>query len=111
MLAISDDIDSKDYPEIDSKNIKFLEDLIDTYNEDLPSLKSFVLPSGSKIGAYFHICRTICRRVERDCVALSGKNYLKPNIIAYLNRLSDLLFVWARWSNKKLDKQENVWCI
>ena len=62
-------------------------------------------------GAYFHICRTICRRVERDCVALSAKNYLKPNIIAYLNRLSDLLFVWARWSNKKLDKQENVWCI
>ena len=98
-------------PSIDSENIKFLENLIDLYNEKLPPLKSFVLPSGSTIGAYFHVCRTICRRVERSCVSLSRFDEINPDIIKYLNRLSDLLFVWARWSNKRLDKIENVWSI
>ena len=111
MLAISNSIDSKDYPNIDGKNIKFLEGLIDLYNEKLPALKSFVLPSGSTIGAYFHVCRTICRRVERSCVSLSKSDNLNPDIIGYLNRLSDLLFVWARWSNKHLGKTENMWSI
>tara|TARA_Y100001958_G_scaffold80704_1_gene54511 strand:+ start:1172 stop:1762 length:591 start_codon:yes stop_codon:yes gene_type:complete len=111
MLAISNSIDTKEYPSIDGENIKFLENLIDLYNEKLPPLKSFVLPSGSTIGAYFHVCRTICRRVERSCVSLSRLDEINPDIIKYLNRLSDLLFVWARWSNKRLDKIENVWSI
>ena len=111
MIAVSNTIDSKDFPEIDSKNIQFLEGLIDLYNQDLPSLKSFVLPSGSKVGAYFHVCRTVCRRVERNCVALSQSTNLDLNIIVYLNRLSDLLFVYARWANNKLGKTENLWKI
>ena len=109
MLAISNTIDAKDFPKINSENIKLLEDLIDFYNQDLSPLKSFVLPSGTKVGSYFHVCRTICRRVERGCVALSQSSKIDFNIVVYLNRLSDLLFVWARWTNKRAGKIENFW--
>ena len=109
MLAVSEHADTKNFPNIESKDIKALEALIDYYNKDLESLNSFVLPSGSKAGAYFHVCRTICRRVERNCVRLSDDVRVEDNIIAYLNRLSDLLFVWARWINKERDKRENLW--
>jgi len=111
MLAVSKSLDISDFPKVDSENIKFLEDLIDFYNKDLTPLKSFVLPSGTKVGAYLHVCRTICRRVERSCVSLSKKNRLDSNIIAYLNRLSDLLFVWSRWANKKSGKTESLWSV
>ena len=109
MLAVSEDTDTKNFPNIESKDIKALEALIDYYNKDLESLNSFVLPSGSKAGAYFHVCRTICRRVERNCVRLLDDVKVEDNIIAYLNRLSDLLFVWARWTNKERDRKENLW--
>ena len=109
MLAVSEDADTENFPNIESKDIKALEVLIDYYNKDLESLNSFVLPSGSKAGAYFHVCRTICRRVERNCVRLLDDVKVEDNIIAYLNRLSDLLFVWARWTNKERDRKENLW--
>ena len=61
------------------------------------------------IGAYFHICRTVCRRVERECVALSQTEDVDINVLKYLNRLSDLLFVLSRWSNKREDYSEDLW--
>ena len=109
MLAVSDDSKTDDFPSISDKEINYLENLIDSFNDKLNSLDSFVLPSGSLSGAYFHVCRTICRRVERRCVLLSSSENVNNQIIIYLNRLSDLFFVWSRWINNKLDIKEDLW--
>ena len=79
------------------------------FNKDLKPLDSFVLPSGSLAGSYLHFSRTICRRVERKCVALSELEQINSQIIIYLNRLSDLLFVWARWVNLQSNLKEDLW--
>ena len=76
-----------------------LEAAIDHYNESLKPLKSFVLPGGSTAAAWCHLARTVCRRAERDVVALSHSEAVNPQVIIYLNRLSDLLFVLARICN------------
>ena len=109
MLAVADESKIKDFPSLGKKEIAFLESLIDSYNEGLDDLDSFVLPAGSLSGAYFHICRTVCRRVERRCVALSSSEKIDDLIIVYLNRLSDLFFVWSRWVNKSSGVQEDLW--
>ena len=109
MLAVADESKIEDFPSIGKKEIIFLEGLIDSYNKNLSELESFVLPTGSLPGAYFHICRTVCRRVERRCVALSSSEKIDDLIIVYLNRLSDLFFVWSRWVNKSLGVQEDLW--
>ena len=67
-------------------------------NEDLPPLRSFVLPGGSRLDAELHICRTVCRRAERMVVTLGRSESVPPEAIRYLNRLSDALFVWSRWA-------------
>ncbi len=79
---------------VDEKEIKELEDDIDHYNSKLKPLKGFVIPGNTKTGSYIHISRTICRKAERNLVALNNEEY---NAIKYLNRLSDLLFVLARF--------------
>ena len=109
MLAVSSQSKIDKLPSISGKEVVFLEKLIDSYNENLESLDSFVLPSGSLPGAYFHVCRSICRRVERKCVSLSSSENIDKLIVVYLNRLSDLFFVWARWINKTLGVQEDLW--
>ncbi|WP_416879296.1 cob(I)yrinic acid a,c-diamide adenosyltransferase [Litorimonas sp.] len=76
-----------------------LEKELDSLNEDLEPLKSFVLPGGTPPAAYLHQARTVCRRAERVCVALSEVDDVNPHAIQYLNRLSDYLFVAARWTN------------
>lgn len=76
-----------------------LEKELDSLNEDLEPLKSFVLPGGNPPAAYLHQARTVCRRAERVCVALSEVDDVNPHAIQYLNRLSDYLFVAARWTN------------
>ena len=93
----------------DKKNIKklkitndrvdFLEKEIDGFNKELASLNSFILPGGSESSTYLHIARTITRRAERKVVALSKKEKINSVTIIYLNRLSDLLFVLARYTN------------
>lgn len=83
-----------------------LEKAIDLYNERLQPLKSFVLPGGAAAAAWCHLARTVCRRAERDVVTLSHKESVNREVIIYLNRLSDLLFVLARVSNR--DGQEDV---
>lgn len=86
-----------------------LEREIDAMNEDLPPLRSFVLPGGSRLDAELHVCRTICRRAERVCIRLSREEPVDPEILRYLNRLSDALFVWARWAAKQLGTPEVLW--
>lgn len=80
-----------------------LEQEIDLLNGEMEALTSFVLPAGSPAAAALHVARTVCRRAERTCVALSGMEgeIVGAPAIKYLNRLSDLLFVAARWSNDK----------
>ena len=76
-----------------------LEEELDALNADLESLTSFVLPGGSPPAAYLHQARTVCRRAERVCVALAAEQSINPAALTYLNRLSDFLFVAARWCN------------
>jgi cob(I)alamin adenosyltransferase len=78
-----------------------LEQAIDRLNADLSALTSFVLPGGSQPAAWCHLARTVCRRAERDVVALVQMEPVNPDVIVYLNRLSDLLFVLARVYNKQ----------
>src|ERR1700689_776388 len=86
-----------------------LEREIDRMNEGLPPLRSFVLPGGSRLNAELHVCRTVCRRAERICVALAAREELDGAIVRYLNRLSDALFVWSRWTSRQLGVAENLW--
>lgn len=96
-------------PRITAHDIKVLENEIDKSNKDLPVLHSFVLPGGSKINAYLHLARTVCRRCERVCCDLYEKDKTDKIVISYLNRLSDAFFVWSRWVITVLDHDENVW--
>jgi cob(I)alamin adenosyltransferase len=80
-----------------------LESEIDQLNKDLSPLRSFVLPGGTAASAYLHLARTVCRRAERQAVELAGTDGEKvnPEVVKYLNRLSDFLFVASRWVNDK----------
>jgi cob(I)alamin adenosyltransferase len=86
---------------ISKENINFLEVELDKINRNLNELDSFILPGGSKSSAFFHLTRSIVRRAERSIVELSQKENVNPNILKYMNRLSDFLFVVARFENKK----------
>jgi cob(I)alamin adenosyltransferase len=96
-------------PRITEAEVTQLEHEIDTANADLQPLRSFVLPGGTRINIELHIARTVCRRAERLCVALARQEEVPPETIRYLNRLSDALFVWSRWSNHLLDVAEVLW--
>jgi len=86
-----------------------LEREIDAMNEDLPTLRSFVLPGGSRLNGELHICRTVCRRAERICITLAREEPIDPDIVRYLNRLSDAFFVWTRWAAHQLKTPEVLW--
>lgn len=86
-----------------------LEKLIDKYEEELPELKNFILPGGSKGAAFLHLARTICRRAERQVVTLMKDVEINPQIEIYLNRLSDFLFVAARLENHICGIEDVIW--
>ena len=94
---------------VSDEEVKRLEKLIDQCQKDLQPLKSFVLPGGGRIGAYLHQCRTVCRRAERDILRLPRSEDVNPILIKYMNRLSDLFFVLARWISKQMGEQEYLW--
>tara|TARA_B100002052_G_scaffold46434_1_gene39293 strand:+ start:3047 stop:3667 length:621 start_codon:yes stop_codon:yes gene_type:complete len=96
-------------PCIRDEDITRLENELDKFNQSLPILRSFVLPGGSSINIWLHKARTVCRKAERRCVTLSNNTELEPNVIRYLNRLSDALFVWSRWANHIEGCEENLW--
>jgi cob(I)alamin adenosyltransferase len=83
---------------------KWLEERCDEVNATLPPLKSFVLPGGTRAAAQLHVCRTVCRRAER--LAVAGAGELSPEVVRYLNRLSDLLFILSRAANQG---EEPLW--
>jgi cob(I)alamin adenosyltransferase len=86
-----------------------LEALIDKVNADLPALKEFILPSGGSATAQCHVARAICRRAERVMVALAAVEPVNPSALQYINRLSDLLFVWARALARREGGREVMW--
>jgi cob(I)alamin adenosyltransferase len=94
---------------ITSAEIEKLEEEIDRMNASLAPLRSFVLPGGSRLNTELHACRTICRRAERVAVSLAREEEIPPEVIQYLNRLSDAFFVWSRWANKLLGVPEVLW--
>ncbi|MSO23912.1 MAG: cob(I)yrinic acid a,c-diamide adenosyltransferase [Acidobacteria bacterium] len=96
-------------PRVTDANITQLESEIDAVNEDLPALKSFVLPGGCRLNVDLHVCRTVCRRGERLCVSLAREEAVPAEAIRYLNRLSDAFFVWSRWSIKVMNVPETLW--
>lgn len=95
--------------QVGDREIKALETWIDSLEEHLEPLKSFILPGGGGAGSTLHFARTVCRRAERQTVELAGSEPIPPEAIIYLNRLSDLLFVLARYENKHQGKKETPW--
>ena len=88
---------------------KRLEDALDGFNADLPALKDFILPGGSRAASHAHVARTVCRRAERTLVALTASAPLPPPLLQYVNRLSDLLFVLARTLNRHAGGGDVYW--
>jgi cob(I)alamin adenosyltransferase len=96
-------------PRITGAEATQLEHEIDRMNEHLEPLRSFVLPGGSRLNAELHVCRTVCRRAERVCVALAASGQMDEAGLTYLNRLSDALFVWSRWASHQTGSPETLW--
>lgn len=93
--------DKKKYPvpQIEERHVKALEELMDGLSENLPYLENFILPGGAEGASRLHVGRTVCRRAERDVLRLSREEAVGTYVIPYLNRLSDALFVMARYEN------------
>ena len=96
-------------PRVGPADIDALEASIDSYNESLPPLRSFVLPGGSVLAVELHRCRTVCRRAERLVIALAATTEVDADAIAYLNRLSDAFFVWGRAALVLAGREEVLW--
>jgi cob(I)alamin adenosyltransferase len=94
---------------VEQAAIDRVEALCDEFNADLPALKSFVLPGGTETAARLHVARTICRRAERDALVAEGETGVNPLVLAYLNRLSDFLFIAARAANAAAGRDEPLW--
>jgi cob(I)alamin adenosyltransferase len=89
--------------------VSALEQIMDRCQEDLEPLRSFILPGGGRVSALLHVARTVCRRAEREVVRLMRHEDVGDQPLAYLNRLSDLLFVLSRWTSHHLGEREYLW--
>ncbi len=96
-------------PQISKKQIEWLEQVIDAMNENLKPLNSFILPGGSALNSFLHQCRTVCRRAERKIITLNQQEDISPEIIAFVNRLSDAFFVFNRWLSQTQNEEEVLW--
>ena len=97
-------------PELSENDVLLLENEIDKMNEELPELKHFILPGGHILVSCIHVARSVCRRAERSCVHLKEQGeFIEPVILKFLNRLSDYLFVLARFVGKDLGVAEIIW--
>lgn len=91
------------------KRVKAMEERVDLLDDTLPKLSNFILPGGTKLASEIHVVRAVCRRVERQTVALGLHQKVDPHILIYLNRLSDLLFMLARFINHEAGVVEVTW--
>ncbi|UCE63362.1 MAG: cob(I)yrinic acid a,c-diamide adenosyltransferase [Nitrospirota bacterium] len=99
----------KNMPSVTPDHVLRLEQWIDECQQELEPLREFILPGGGKVSGFLHQSRTICRRAERLCVTLSRDESVDENLVKFLNRLSDALFVWARWVAKTQGEPEFLW--
>jgi cob(I)alamin adenosyltransferase len=108
-LATPDDAVYEGMFRIGDAEVKELEALMDRCQKDLEPLRSFILPGGGRISGFLHQCRTVCRRAEREILALSRVEAIGEGVLPYVNRLSDLFFVLSRWVGKHLGETEYLW--
>ena len=94
---------------IEARHVTALEREIDAWNESLPELRSFVLPGGGIVAAYLHLARTVCRRAERLIVRLRDAEPIGEQVLPYVNRLSDALFVMSRHASRIYGEPEPLW--
>ncbi|MBI2989511.1 MAG: cob(I)yrinic acid a,c-diamide adenosyltransferase [Deltaproteobacteria bacterium] len=108
-LATPADFSHRGMYRVGEREVKRIEGLIDACQKELGPLNSFVLPGGGKIGGFLHQCRTVCRRAERETLRLSRVEEIGEWPLKYVNRLSDLFFVLARWAGKRAGEKEYLW--
>jgi cob(I)alamin adenosyltransferase len=108
-LATPDAVRRARQPAVAVRHIERLEQEMDELNDELPELRSFVLPGGGEVSARLHVARTVCRRAERRTLSLSKNEGISDLAVVYLNRLSDALFVWGRWAAKTDGHPEPLW--
>lgn len=96
---------------LDEQPVQMLEQAIDHMDEQLPELTAFILPGGTPSAAHTHVARTVCRRAERLCVDLQDETPINPQVLVYMNRLSDFLFTLARYINLHNDEPETKWTV
>lgn len=108
LATLPEDVHPKQ-PRVTAAEIDLLEAEMDACQKELSTLRSFVLPGGTRLNADLHVCRTVCRRAERHTVALSRTTSVDPLAVAYLNRLSDAFFVWSRWASLLGGAEEWLW--
>lgn len=94
---------------VDGEKIQRIEGWIDAIDEQTPKIRAFVLPGGSEAASRAHVCRVVCRRAERRILDLAEAEYVDPAVIRYVNRLSDYLFIAARYLNFMQGMEEIVW--
>jgi cob(I)alamin adenosyltransferase len=109
LFEIGAELSLPGYRQITAPHVSALENDLDRLNDELPPLKEFVLPGGNRAAAACHVARTICRRAERSAWAASKLAELNPDLLRYLNRLSDLLFVMARFLARQNGGEEVLW--
>ena len=117
LFIVGSDLATPDSAEDIKKNItripkEFYEEIeksIDFFEENLEGLKNFIIPGGAKSASLLHVCRTIARRAERRVIALNSLEQINGNIVIFLNRLSDLLFVLSRYENKVSNHPDIIW--
>jgi len=109
LFEIGAELSMPEYSGLDAASVTALEQALDSLNDDLPPLKEFVLPGGDRAAAACHLARTICRRAERRCWELAAGSDVNGDLLRYLNRLSDLLFVTARVLARRDGGKEILW--
>jgi cob(I)alamin adenosyltransferase len=101
--------EERNIPQIESRHVIRLEEMIDGLNDQVGPLENFVLPGGTQAAAQLHVARTVCRRAEREVSALAELEPVGEYVLQYLNRLSDALFVMARYENQQKGYPEPLW--
>lgn len=109
LLATEDEIVYQKLPQLSEESVAEMEHWIDEMDAQLPKLSSFVIPGGNQASAEAHVCRTVCRRAEREIVRLAEKENIEDKIKRYLNRTSDYLFVLSRYILLLANKKEHFW--
>ena len=109
LCFLEEDKDKWSIPQIEARHVKKLEQLIDEFTAVVGPLENFILPGGTLGAAQLHVARTVCRRAEREASTLAREQGVGEHVISYLNRLSDALFVMARFENYQRDVVEPLW--